>query len=537
MLFQRALLRLIALTSVEAVKYGNNHVPTRPDNELVVVNFPDPDITLLSPALMSPESVPSGFDNGTEGPTDDATMDYFLRSLATRNDWMTYMGSELVSEEGRVLPIVFLSTSSQSSSAANGTSARIRVWLQGAVHGNEPAGDQSLLALLGKMDANQTWASSLLSNIDIMVLPRYNADGVYYFQRTLATNFDPNRDHIKLARQQTQDIKQVFSDFAPHVAADMHEFSAPSVYGGSYRHGADALFSAAKNLNIHSSIRSLSEDLFAPAISSALEAGGFRWEPYVTGTSNSTPGSNITFDEAGSDPKIGRNAMGLTQCITFLCETRGIGLASQEFRRRTATGLAMVEAIIQTASDNAADVQETVSSAVNDFTKSNEDIIVTDSTTETNRTFTMVDTRNGSLVQVPITFTSTTPTTANLTRSRPQAYLIPASWSDLAARLTTSGLTVDVLPYTYRGTVEVLNITSASLDSTYYEGTVPVTVTTEPIEKEVELPAGAIWVSTAQKKAALAMVALEPEGIDSYVSFNIVPVEEGDEYPVFRVMG
>lgn len=372
--------------------------------------------------------------------------------------------------------------------------------------------------------------------MDIMILPRYNADGVAYFQRTLATNFDPNRDHIKLARQQTRDIKQVFSDFAPHVVADMHEFSAPTVYGGSYRHGADALFSAAKNLNIHQSIRSMSEQLFAPAISSALEADGFRWEPYVTGNSNSTPGSNITFDEAGSDPKIGRNAMGLTQCMTFLCETRGIGLASQHFRRRTATGVAMVEAIIQTASNNAADVISTISSAIDEFTNSSEDIIVTDSSTNVSRTFTMVDINNGSLTQVPITFASTTPTSANLTRPRPQAYLIPKAWPDLAARLTTLGLDVQTLPYTFRGIVEVLNITSISFDCTYYEGTVPVSVSTSPISKGIELPAGSFWVSTRQKNAALAMVSLEPEGIDSYVSFNIIPVEEGDEYPVFRVM-
>lgn len=92
---------LLALTFVEAVKYGQNHVPTRRDNDLVAANFPDPNTALLSPAFMSAEGVPAAFDNGTEGPTDDATVDYFLQSLTSRNDWMTYRGSELTSEEGR----------------------------------------------------------------------------------------------------------------------------------------------------------------------------------------------------------------------------------------------------------------------------------------------------------------------------------------------------------------------------------------------------------------------------------------------------
>lgn len=236
--------------------------------------------------------------------------------------------------------------------------------MRGAVHGNEPAGDQAILAFLGKMDSNQTWAASLLENVDIVVLPRYNPDGVSYFQRRLATNFDPNRDHVKLARQQTRDIKRSFNKFAPHVAVDMHEYSATSRYGGDYLPGADALYSAAKNLNIEPAIRSMSEELFAPAMAAHLEEQGFRWEPYVTGESSTESGSTITYYEAGSDAKIGRNGMGLSQAIVFLCEMRGIGLADQEFARRTATGLNMLEGIVQTASDNADEVLRVVEQGI-----------------------------------------------------------------------------------------------------------------------------------------------------------------------------
>ena len=461
---------------------------------------------------------------------------YFLHSLALRNDWMTYQTADYKSEEGRTFLLVVLSTSSQSSNAAVNTTSKLRVWLQGGVHGNEPAGDQSLLALLGKMDANQTWAASLLERMDIMMLPRYNLDGVAYFQRALASNLDPNRDHIKLARQQTRAIKRTFSTFAPHIAVDMHEFGAATTYGGGYKHAADALFSAAKNLNINPSIRQMSEELFAVNMGNALEGAGLRWEPYVTGSSNSTPGSTILFAEAGTDAKIGRNAMGLTQSITFLCETRGIGLADQEFKRRTVAALTMVESIIQTAADNADDVFATIEGGIDDTINSQEDIVITDYSNITQRTFQMVDINNGSVVQAPIEFASTTPKTANLTRSRPEAYLIPKAWADLASRLEVSGLEVQTLDYTFRGTVEALNITSVVFDDTYYEGVVPVRATTEAMMTEVELPPGSFFVSTRQRNAGLAFVALEPENIDSYVSFNIIPVEEGDEYPIFRVM-
>lgn len=449
---------------------------------------------------------------------------------------MAYTKADFQSEEGKSFPYVYLSESNQESTTAVNGSNKVRVYLQAAVHGNEPAGDQSLLALLGKMDANQTWTASLLEKLDIMILPRYNPDGVEYFQRTLATNYDPNRDHIKLARQQTRDLKQLFNSFSPHVAVDMHEYGASSVYGGSYKHSSDGLFSAAKNLNIHPEIRRVSEEVFAQNIGSAMEAAGLRWEPYVTGSTNSTPGSSIAFAEAGSDGKIGRNAMGLTQTVTFLCEMRGIGIADQEFTRRTLAGLTMAESIVQTAADNAEEVYDTVENGIEQFINGQAEIVVTDSSNVTTRPYSFVDINNGSVVQVPVEFSGTTPTTANLTREKPEAYLIPKAWADIAERLRVYGLEVQTLPNPFRGQVETYNITSAEFATGYYEGVVLVTATAEPKTTELDLPAGSFLVSTRQKNAGLAYIALEPENIDSFVSFNILAVEVGDEYPVFRIM-
>lgn len=411
---------------------------------------------------------------------------------------------------------------------------KLRVWIQGAVHGNEPAGDQAILALLGKMDANETWTNSILNVMDIFVLPRFNPDGVAYFQRALASNLDGNRDHIKLASQQSRDIKSLFNHFAPHIAIDMHEFSAPHQYGDRYVHASDALFSAAKNLNINSNIREMSEQLFATNIGTALEGVALRWEQYITG---STVGPTIQFAEASSDAKIGRNAMGLTQAIAFLCETRGIGLGEQHFQRRTTAALVMAESIIQTAIDNAEQVYQTVEGGIEDFIKSSEKIVVTDLPTHSDRTFHMIDVKSGSIFDVPVRFAGTTPTTASLTRTRPEKYLIPRAWEDVATRLEICGLVVERLVTGFRGNVEALNITSVSFDETYYEGVVPVTITTTSTLKEVQLPSGSFAISTRQRNAALAFVALEPENLDSYVASNIIPVLEGDEYPIYRSMG
>jgi hypothetical protein len=431
------------------------------------------------------------------------------------------------------MPYVFL-TKANPSQNKSCSHPKLRVWMQGGVHGNEPAGDQALLALLGKLDANATWAEAVLSKVDIMMLPRYNPDGVAYFQRAFATNFDPNRDHAKLARQQTRDIKKLVMDYAPHVGVDCHEYSASRGYGtqGQWLSAADGEFSAMKNLNIHSDIRELSEDVFARRVAAAMESHGLRWSPYIVGNS----GEAVVLEETTGEPRYGDSSVGLNQAVMFLTETRGIGLGNQHFQRRVASGLIMVEAILQTAVDKAEEVYHIVEDARAEFISSNDDIVITESSRTTNVSWQFIEKATGDLVDVPVQFFNTTPTVPDITRSRPSAYVFPSAWHDVAERLRVLGVKVDVLGTPFRGQVEAYTITNSTLATTIWEGVVQNTVTVEANKKEIQMPAGSFWVSTKQKNAAFTFLTLEPEAMDSYARFNIIPVAKGDEFPVYRVL-
>jgi hypothetical protein len=530
--------------------YGDNYTPVNKDDAAISQNYPDIDIDLLSPAFFNPETIPAGFANGTSGPTPDFVMsksipvwpwrdtnpqiDNFLQTLASHNDWYNYYVADFKTEQGRPLPYVYLTEPTQSSHGNTTAQPKLRVYIQGEIHGNEPAGDQGIMALLGKMDANSTWTASLLERMDILILTRYNADGVHYFQRELASNIDPNRDHPKLLKQQTRDIKQAFNDFDPHVAIDMHEFTASSVYGGRYRHGADAMIAGGKNLNTRAEIRNLTDGKFRLGIGAALEERGLNWEPYVTAETSAVE-APIVMEEAISSSTSGRNAMALNQAVVILAELRGIRLADQHFQRRTASALTMLEAFLNIARQDVDEVLETIEGAIESFISSDNDIVLSDSQPSENRTFTFVDIRNGSLVQAPIEFLSSTPAIANQTRARPEAYLIPRNWMDVADRLRIMGVEMEELKYEYRSTVEAYNITSSQLEDEYYEGVVRNHVTTSAFVKEdLVLPVGSWRVNTRQKKAAQAFIALEPEIAESFVSFSIIPVSEGAEYPIFR---
>ncbi|KAI3573694.1 hypothetical protein IWW34DRAFT_810311 [Fusarium oxysporum f. sp. albedinis] len=136
----------------------------------------------------------------------------------------------------------------------------------------------------------------------------------------------------------------------------------------------------------------------------------------------------------------------------------------------------------------------TIHGSIESFSNSKDGIILSECGSYTDRTFTFIDTTNGNIVQVS-------------TRSRSEGYLIPRAYSDVASRLKDLGLEAQTLPYEYRGRVE----------------------------KTVDLPVKSFWISKRQRSAGVAFTALEPEGKDSYVSFELVSVSEGDEYPIFQV--
>lgn len=437
-----------------------------------------------------------------------------------------------MSEEGRQIPYLFLSAPSHASSNAT----KLRVYIQASIHGDEPAADQAVMALVGKMDANETWTASLLEKMDIKILPRYNVDGVHYFQRQLASNYDPNRDLNKFDRKQTRDIRREFINFNPHLCMDLHEFRGPALYGGEWQHGNDGLIYASYNLNIHEDIRSAQDDIFIPVMDEYLSSHGLRWGPYVVGSTSDEPGTRIQFSEVLSEAKYAHFGFGMTQALSFLFEMRGISLANQHFQRRTATALLKLEATLDTARDRAEEVYDLVESARAEFIESTADVVITEHTTPEERLSTMVHTQNGSVVDVLVDYNHSNPAVANLTRSRPEAYLIPRTWVDIVELLKLQGLGVQTLEQEFRGTVESLNITSSELAGELYEGRVLNTVTTEANYKEVNLPAGSFLISTRQQNAALAFASLEPENVDSFVSWGIIPVQVAWEYPVFRVM-
>lgn len=456
----------------------------------------------------------------------------FLQGIADRRDWAQYYeSSDLVSEEGRSLPYMHLSNNGESYSEEG----KLRIWLQGGVHGNEPAGDEAILAVLGHLDANETWAASVLDKVEILALPRYNPDGVAYFQRRLATGYDPNRDNTVLQRQQTRDVKKLLAEFDPHIILDAHEYGPNRPVGPDRRwiKAQDVQFSASKSINLHKDISEMSDGMFTNAVFAAVESHGLRTGPYFLTPSSGN--DTVLLADSTSAASTSRNSHALLQSITFLSETRGIGIADENFHRRVASALIVAETIIQLAVDNTELIYDTVENARREVAEGVEEVVVLDAPRITDSTMVFIDGENGSVVSVPVQYNNNTNPNIVLSRPRPEAYIFSGAWHDVAERLRVLGVEVEELDEDWSGSVEALTIETVELAEDRYEGIVETTVTTSSHTRDVKFPKGAYRVSTKQKNVGYAFITLEPETLTSYVRYNVIKVEEGDEYPVFRI--
>ena len=140
----------------------------------------------------------------------------FLNNISTTHPdkiSLKYIGE---SAKGKKIPIMFLSNNSLNQQKLN-------IWMQGGLHGDEPAGTEAMLYLIHTL-LNDSKYTYLLDKIDLAILPMANIDGFLKNNRYAANGLDLNRDHTKLMAIETRLIKDAFVQFNPDVALDFHEY-------------------------------------------------------------------------------------------------------------------------------------------------------------------------------------------------------------------------------------------------------------------------------------------------------------------------
>ena len=507
--------------------YGTGPSYIQPDNLSYL--FPVPNTSFKTPA----------FQQDRLAFTSQEEMKTFIKNLSHKNKniQLKTIGQ---STEGRDIPMLLFSKDTKK---VQKNSKKPLIWIQGQIHGNEPAAGESTLVIAQWLAEGKL--GHVLDKVNIAIVPRVNPDGSYYFKRTTAENLDANRDYLKVEHPEVQTIHRAINAYEPEVILDVHEYTVnPAPLKNVGTNGSiasyDLLISSAKNLNIPQTLRKASDELLLPKVFKTLEKEQLSYHDYYT---LATENGVLTATEGSTEARIGRNALGLKNTMSYLIETRGINIGRTDFTRRVFAQATAQAAFIKATADQASKVKKVVRQSENEVVRkggkaNDRDKIVIKSENKQmkDQKLTVIDLEKAKKVDTPIDWLDSTDAYPTLVRNRPTAYILPAEYKEVAKKLERLGVQVNKLKRSVTVPVESYKVTDLKVSEELENGHATKEVKTSVSTKNQRFSKGSYVFSMAQPDANFIALALEPEGIDSYVTFNFIPAINGNELPVYRYM-
>ena len=429
------------------------------------------------------------------------------------------------SQKGYDVPIIYINNQSSKTD-------KLKVWLQGGLHGNEPASTEGVLYLIYQLLNNESY-THLLDKLEFAIVPMANIDGYLKLDRYAANGLDLNRDQTKLMAPESVILKQAYSNYNPEVALDFHEYNAyrrDFAKMGSFgiTSAYDVMFLYSSNLNVPENIRSVIDTLFVEGARKTMDKNNLRHHDYMS-TGNYS--GDIHFNMGSTNARSSATNYALSNTISALIEVRGVNLGRTSFKRRINTTFLVGMACIETAYNNVAIIKKNIQEA----SQTSQNITVTSKRKVYNKDISVIDLDSYKLIDMTVTVRDSKLATAALTREQPEAYIVLPEYKDLIDKLKVLGIAVETLNEPTLLKVESFIISSYNRDETTYEKMNLQTVETNLIQKEVTFPAGSYKISTQQKNVGLVYEILEPEAPNSVISFGVLKTELHQELPIYRL--
>lgn len=463
---------------------------------------------------------------------------------------LTTFGSTV---DGRPLPLAIVGDLPDAGPATVAASPRLRVWLQGTIHGGEVCGKEALLMLLRDLviGDHPEWASSLI----LLVAPIYNADGnerigpetrPYQLgpyegvgERANTQGLDLNRDHMKLESPEGRALAQAYQDYDPHVIVDLHTTNGTE-------HAYHLTYAPPLHPNTHPAIDALLRDEWLPTVTAQIKARDGEDIYYYGNISRDTDVEPrwTTFDHR---PRFNNNYAGLRNRVGILSEA----YAYASFEERVRSTLHFVEETLDFAHDRA----DTIASLVDQIDaesivgtrlatravpqRSEQPVqILLGATEEVQNPFTRAPMKRRLDVTEPTTMYEYGRFSPTDMETAPAAYYVPADLAAVIDLLAAHGVEGDTTGASTVIAAQEFTVTASSLDEREFEGHQQRSVdgTWEPIDREV--PAGTLVVPIDQPLGRLLFALLEPRSDDGIVNWNVLDGQAGvgSVYPILRVM-
>ena len=481
-------------------------------------HFPEPDVRFNTPTLSI---------EGDRFASYDEIMKWIGDSIAVHpGARVKIIGT---TPTGKDIPVIYLSNGSSSD--------KIRVWMQGLLHGNEPAGGEALLYLADEILTTDK-GSEILDNMDIAILPVANVDGYIEMNRRSAGGFDLNRDQTKFADPVSKIIKKAFIEWQADIAFDFHEFQPTRrEYSGIGNKGAsisyDVLFLPSGYLNIPEGLRNASTEIFRKEAEQALEEHGYTHNFYFTADLS---GEEMVLNKGAQSPHSSSTSFALSNAVSMLVETRGIGLGRTSFARRTHSSYIVARTFLESAVAHKEELMRIVAEARERTILAGDEIVVLSTPSYYNTGVKFIDLETGDLVNIDLRIRDAENLSPELVRPRPEGYVLEGLCRNEIEILSLLGLQFEQLKKKKKYNVESFIITEYKEADAEWEKIKTVSATAETLNRNKVFAKGSYYVDLHQKNANYAVSLLEPESVNGFVSYRVSAAAPGDTLSFHRVI-
>jgi len=322
----------------------------------------------------------------------------------------------------------------------------------------------------------------------------------------------------------------------PDVVFDHHEFSVAWRWVEKFNglQGSDVMILEATHPSIPRALSDIARNLYRPALETAIRKQGLSSFDYVT--TDPTP-ADKRVSLGGTAPGIARNTFGLRGAVSYLIETRGVGIGLQSYQRRVSTHYLLAMAVLEVSAADPDGLRSLLAAARAAAAADRSDLIVSHEEGEREVDLPLINAESGAPMPTPVRLIDSRDIRPVDVRARPAGYLVLRAGAEVARRLALNAVSVREVAAARPLAVEAYDVvrqaTRKSRESINPEQSVRVEIR----HKTIEVPAGALFVPMAHPAAGIVAAALEPDSPGSYVAAGLIPMATDEiEAPVYRVM-
>jgi hypothetical protein len=365
--------------------------------------------------------------------------------------------------------------------------------------------------------------------VTVWIVRLANVDGAAADKRVLASGADPNRDHLLLSQPEVRALHEAMRALPPDVVFDHHEFSVAWRWVEKFKglQGSDVMILEATNPSIPRALTEIARGLYRPALEAAIKQQGL--------SSFGLTDKRVSL--GGTAPGIARNTFGLRGAVSYLIETRGVGIGLQSYQRRVSTHYLLAKAVLQVSAADPDGLLRRLTEARAAAVSDRSDLIVSHEQGEREIDLPLIDAESGAPKPTPARLVDSRDIRPVDVRARPAGYLVLRGAEAVRERLALNEAKVCEVTIAASLSVEAYEVARTESKKRRESINPDQLVRVQLRTRTLDVPAGALFVPMAQPAAGIVAAALEPDSPGSYLGVGVIPMASDEtEAPVYRVM-